>query len=105
MTWTQYTSIVTKLANVFGKNRYQPEYVKECFKHWKDRDYMELYGLAEKAMGFNEWLDLNQPVKVVKYPVVTRQVEKPINTEFLDRHLALNGAKSAWELVLKSKKE
>lgn len=104
MTWNQYTSLVTKLANVVGKHRYPPDYVQECFKHWKDRDFIELHGIVEKAIGFAQFVDLNQPVKVVRYPVVIRQKEPEIDPAYLERHLALNGAKSVWELIEKSKK-
>ena len=103
MTWNQYTSICFKLAQHFGKHHYSKELVTDSFKYWKDREFRELIDLADKAIASNVILNLVQPVKQIKQPVVIFQKEKPIDTGYLERHLAINGVESVWDLIEKKK--
>lgn len=105
MTWPQYTSTVLKLVAHFGRASYSQDYIRDNFKHWKDREFTELISLVSEAIKSNQRLELCQPKKVIRHPEYVRQIEKPIDTSYLERHLAINNVQSVWDLIEKKKSQ
>lgn len=105
ISWQNYNHAIIPLIQRFGAHHYPKETIQKGFYYWKSKDQAELLDEVNRAVAFNQPLELVKAVDQTKRPERTKWEPEEYNqTEgFLSEFLDVNQVSSVIELLDKER--